>query len=85
MLKSSIKARFGNEMAVKAIKNGKKQYIADKGVNKRTLIDSFMRFSRIRKKIGSGNWSALNKSGKQLYNDIPLQFCKERGIEEYDE
>ena len=46
------------------------EVIADKGVNKRTLIDSYMRFSRIRKKIGSGNWSALNKSGKQLYKDL---------------
>jgi len=50
-----------------------------------SMIDSYMRFSKIRKKIDSGNWSALNKSGKQLYNDIPLQFCKERGIEEYDD
>lgn len=51
-----------------------------------SMIDSYMRFSPIRKKMDLGNWSALNKSGKQLYNDIPLQFCKEKkSEEEYDD
>lgn len=45
MIKSSIKARFGNEMAVKAIKNGKKQY--------RTLVEEAP-------DIGSGNPMASN-------------------------
>lgn len=41
-----------------------------------SMIDSYMRFSPIRQKMDTGNWSALNKSGKQLFNDIPLQFCE---------
>lgn len=45
MIKSSIKARFGNEMAVKAIKNGKKQY--------RTLVEEAP-------DLGSGNPMASN-------------------------
>ncbi len=50
-----------------------------------SMIDSYMRYSSIRKRMDEGNWSALNKSGKQLYNDIPLQYCKEKESDEkYD-
>ncbi len=41
-----------------------------------SMIDNYMRFSPIRSKMDIGNWSALNKSGKQLYNDIPFERCQ---------
>lgn len=43
-----------------------------------SMIDSYMRYSNIRHKMDLGNWSALNKSGKQLYNDIPFYNCKKK-------
>lgn len=51
-----------------------------------SMIDSFMRYSPIRRRMDEGNWSALNKSGKQLYNDIPFERCeKKKNDEEYDD
>lgn len=51
-----------------------------------SMIDSYMRYSTIRSKMDGGNWSALNKSGKQLYNDVPLKHCrKANDTEKYDD
>lgn len=49
-------------------------------------ILAWMRYSSIRRRMDEGNWSALNKSGKQLYNDIPIERCeKKKDDEEYDD
>lgn len=51
-----------------------------------SMIDSYMQHSPIRAKMDQANWSALNKSGKQLYNDIPLEYCKKKTDNEgYDD
>lgn len=40
-----------------------------------SMIDSYMQTSEIRSKMDIGNWSALNKGWKQLYNDVDLSNC----------
>ena len=51
-----------------------------------SMIDNYMRYSHIRSRIDKGNWSALNKRGKQLYNDIPFERClKAKHQDEYDD
>lgn len=41
-----------------------------------SMIDVYMQHSEIRRKMDSGNWSALNKGWKQLYNSIDFSLCK---------
>lgn len=36
-------------------------------------IDTYMQESEIRKRMDNGNWSALMKGSKQVYNSIPHQ------------
>ena len=51
-----------------------------------SLIDSYMQHSEIRSRMDVGNWSALNKSGKQLYNSTPLKYAKGSNIQDdYDD
>ena len=43
-----------------------------------SMIDEYMRHSEVRHKMDLGNWSALNKGWKQLFNSIDFQQCKPR-------
>lgn len=43
-----------------------------------SMIDTYMRYSDIRRKMDLGNWSALNKGWKQLFNSIDFSLCKPR-------
>ena len=39
-------------------------------------IDAYMQTSDIRKKMDVGNWSALMKGWKQVYNSVNFENCK---------
>lgn len=39
-------------------------------------IDAYMRTSDVRKKMDEGNWSALMKGWKQVYNSVDFSICK---------
>ena len=41
-------------------------------------IDTYMQHSPIRKKMDVGNWSALNKGWKQIFNSIDFSLCEPR-------
>lgn len=41
-----------------------------------SMIDTYMRHSDVRHKMDLGNWSALNKGWKQLFNSIDFSLCK---------
>lgn len=43
-----------------------------------SMIDAYMRQSEVRRKMDLGNWSALNKGWKQLFNSIDFSLCKPR-------
>ena len=40
-------------------------------------IDAYMRTSDVRKRMDEGNWSALMKGWKQVYNSVDFSECKE--------
>ena len=40
-----------------------------------SMIDKYRQSSQIRKKMDEGNWSALNKGWKQLFNDVNFADC----------
>ncbi len=40
-----------------------------------SLIDAYMRTSEIRRKMDVGNWSALNKGSKQVFNSFDRDPC----------
>lgn len=41
-----------------------------------SMIDVYMRYSDVRHNMDLGNWSALNKGWKQLFNSIDFSLCK---------
>lgn len=41
-----------------------------------SMIDTYMRYSEVRYKMDLGNWSALNKGWKQLFNSIDFSLCE---------
>ena len=43
-------------------------------------IDSYMRNSEIRARMDTGNWSALMKGWKQVYNSVNLRVCHEDNV-----
>lgn len=43
-----------------------------------SMIDTYMRYSEVRYKMDLGNWSALNKGWKQLFNSIDFSLCEPR-------
>jgi uncharacterized protein YfkK (UPF0435 family) len=45
-----------------------------------SLIDAYYQTSIIRAKMDIGNWSALNKGYKQLFNDINMSICDKTHI-----
>ena len=40
-----------------------------------SMIDVYMQYSPIRAKMDVGNWSALNKGWKQIFNSIDFSLC----------
>ncbi len=50
-----------------------------------SMIDTYMQTSEIRKKMDVGNWSALNKGYKQLFNSADYSQCEKRNANDYEE
>lgn len=47
-------------------------------------IDAYMRTSEVRKRMDEGNWSALMKGWKQVYNSIDFAECKDDNVKSDD-
>ena len=47
-----------------------------------SMIDVYMQHSEIRSRMDVGNWSALNKGWKQIFNSIDFSLCKPK-LEDY--
>ena len=43
-----------------------------------SMINKYMQTSEIRSKMDKGNWSALNKGWKQLWNDVDFSDCSSK-------
>lgn len=50
-----------------------------------SMMDAYMLFSEIRQRMDAGNWSALNKGWKQIFNDIPKDKCEKYHGQEPDD
>jgi hypothetical protein len=46
-----------------------------------SMIDTYMQYSEIRSLIDIGNWSALNKGSKQLFNSVDFNMCKQNNLD----